>query len=292
MSVNAPQLRVKFFSMTNVDGVLYAKFDVVRPKKILLEDVVVDLTKLGAFSKSLENGIFVGWEQERKDSLYVAKNTTKTWQDGHIGFFSLSNTLMFGNDDPIRKAIGVGGDFDGEWSSDDILDGLSEKEIQSRVDEYKNDPWIRGYPIMKRLFLEDATRENFETEEFLNNFIKKCIKHGIPEKVYKHYIEYDIKYLKDSSSFASHRLMQYWDNDSILAEQGLIPKEGTNYEKLAALDFPDKRGTTVDSEGYTRDAQGRDVWAEWDKHEDERVEERKKMLAEWKEKKQVNVEQK
>lgn len=277
MSINAPQLKVKYLSMTNIDGVIYAKFDVIKPKKLLLDDVVVDLTKLGIYSKSLENGMFVGVEQKRKDSLFTAKNTTRTWTEGHVGYFSLGDTLMFDDDKPIREVLGVDGDFDGEWDEEDILDGLSEKEIQLRIDEYKNDPWVKGYAIMPKLFLEDATRENFEIKEFLDNFIKKCVEHNVAKEVYSHYIKVDIK----AHCGPSRRLLEYWDNDSILAEQGCLPKEGTNFTKLRALDYPEY---TV---GVQTDKEIDKIWEGWYKHESERLERKKKMLLDWKNKSEV-----
>ena len=121
------QIKVRFFSMTNVDGLIYAKFDVLSPKKVLSEDRIVDLEKLGEYSKSLKNGILVGVKQTKRDSLYTAKNTTREWNKGHFGYFNIFDTLFVDDGDKIREILGVDGSWDGEWNKEDILNGLTEK---------------------------------------------------------------------------------------------------------------------------------------------------------------------
>lgn len=271
MGLAGSQLKVRFFSITNIDGNLYAKFDVVRPKKVLCEDKIIDLSKLSEYSKSLKNGLFVGVEQRKRDSLYVPKNTTKTWSKAHVGYFNMFTTLL-AEDNKIREVINVDGDWDGEWNQNDILNGLTEKQIQQKIDEYKNDPFIKGYIIMPKLFLEDATVDNFETKEFLNSFIQKCIKYGVAKEVYEHYIEYDIKKRWGGEV---KKLLNYWDNDSILAEYGYISKENTNNKKLKAVEYPKY---TV---GVQSDREIDKIWSEWNKHTDERMELKKKMLLKW-----------
>ena len=174
------QIKVRFFSMTNVDGLIYAKFDVLSPKKVLSEDRIVDLEKLGEYSKSLKNGIFVGVEQTKRDSLYTAKNTTREWNKGHFGYFNIFDTLFVDDGDKIREILGVDGFWDGEWNKEDILTGLTEKQIQFKIDEYKNDPWIKNFPKMNKIWtgLKDTEL-----------FIQKCKKLEIPEKTYSYYIK-------------------------------------------------------------------------------------------------------
>lgn len=172
------QIKVKFFSMTNVNNSLYTKFEVISPKRVLYDDVVVDLTKLNVYNKSMKDGMFVGAKQTKKDSLFVGKNLTKTWENGHTGFFSLFDTLIF--DNKIREILGVDGDWDGEWSEEDILDGLSEKEIQLRINKYRNDPWIKYFPTMEKLWTKLA-----ETEQF----IQKCKDVGILQETFNYYIK-------------------------------------------------------------------------------------------------------
>ena len=179
MGLAGSLLKVRFFSIKNINGNLYAKFDVIKPKKLLCEDIVIELSKLNGYSKLLENGLFVGVEQTRKDSLFVSKNNTKTWSKGHIGYFNMFDTL-FMEDDKIREILGVDSGWDGEWNQDDILDGLTEKQIQQKIDEYNNDPWIKHYSTMEKIWISLSEIEQFK---------QKCEKLEIPKEIFNRYIK-------------------------------------------------------------------------------------------------------
>ena len=115
-------IKVKFFKMVNVDGLLYAQLKVISPKKIWYRGNVVDLTRLNEFS-NMGLGLFVGGEQTaKKDSLYVATNKQKIWEKGHIGYFNLFNTLLSAQSDEVHELLEVDEDFDAEWSDKDVIE--------------------------------------------------------------------------------------------------------------------------------------------------------------------------
>ena len=179
MGLAGCQIQVSFFSITNTDGRLYAKFDVIRPKRVLCENKVIKLLKLSEYSKSLENGLFVGIKQHKRDSLYVPKNSTKIWLNGHVGYFNMFDTLLV-EDEKIREIINVDNDWDGEWEQDEILDSLTEEQIQQKIDEYNNDPWIKYYSIMEKLWTDFS-----ETKQFK----QKCEKLRIPNETFNYYVK-------------------------------------------------------------------------------------------------------
>jgi len=112
-------IRVMFYEITNNRGSLYGRFRVLSPCLVQYDDSKVDLTKLDGLSASLNYGVYIGSEQDKgsRDSLYVALNETRTWPNGHAGYFDLTDCLS----DEVREALGVDGDWDAEWDAEDIL---------------------------------------------------------------------------------------------------------------------------------------------------------------------------
>jgi len=115
------QIKVKFYVIKNIDGYCYAKIKVISPKKIIYNNKVIDLTKLDIYSEK-ETGIFTGQEQTRKDSLYVKNGEQKIWNKGHIGYFTLFNTLLSEQHADIRNLLDVDEEWDGEWEESDVLE--------------------------------------------------------------------------------------------------------------------------------------------------------------------------
>ena len=115
------QLKVKFYKIVNDNGKLYAQIEVIYPRKVMYNGKIVDLTKLNDFSK-YDKGIFVGVEQEHKDSLYVANNKSKIFPNGHIGYLKLFDLLSFSEqDEDVRKLLDVDKNWDAEWTEEDIV---------------------------------------------------------------------------------------------------------------------------------------------------------------------------
>jgi len=120
LSFCGSQIKVKFFKMKNINGYCYSSLKVISPKNVMYDDIIVDLTKIDSYSEK-GNGIFIGQEQTHKDSLYVKRGEQKIWKNGHIGYFTLFNTLLSEQDEEIRNLLGVDSDWDGEWDNNDVI---------------------------------------------------------------------------------------------------------------------------------------------------------------------------
>lgn len=120
-SMDGQKLRVKFFKITNIDGKLYASIKVIRPKRIKYKGQIIDFTRLDDYSK-IENGICVGYEQIHKDSLYVSRGKTRTWDKGHVGYFGILNIFTKEQSKEIEKLLCIENtEWDGDWHKWDIL---------------------------------------------------------------------------------------------------------------------------------------------------------------------------
>jgi len=124
------KIKGRFFRIINRDDLLFGEFEVVHPKKVMYLDKVVNLTKLDKLSR--ESPIYLG-PRGYKDSLWVPTNQEKIWNRGHIGYFTLFNALVFGDDEHIREVLGVDDNWDGEWRKEDIITGDEHEFIAKYV---------------------------------------------------------------------------------------------------------------------------------------------------------------
>lgn len=171
-------LKVKFLSMTNEDSSIFAKFEVIKPKRLLIKGKIVDLTKLGKLSQVSKYGLFVGVEQTRRDSLYVTPGQTRIWEKGHTGYFNVAN-LLFTNPQ-ICEELNAPSCWDGEWENEDIIDKVPESEVQQRIKKYILD--IKYNKLMKNLWQGYDNVEKFR--ELCKNIPNNIVQTFIDEQLY------------------------------------------------------------------------------------------------------------